>query len=297
MPLKDGRLGGIPFQQAHYIGGPITPDLVIVHDTAGRLEAGNSAAYLRGRNAAKASVHFVVERDGSIEQQVPVHQRANHAGRSRYHGREGCNAFSLGIEIVNPGKMQRAAEGVARAWWGQTFSVSEYDIQWVETREHGAGYWMAYPEAQIVAVQALLAQLFDQVETLADIQPHWFVSPGRKVDTNPLFPLEHLRARILGRDDPTDAAAERGSEPVDGAFVVVDLDPSGVNLHSESLNMRRWPSFNPNVIGQIPDGTVVPVLRRGIFEGREWLCVFYSGQEGWIVSRYAAPIIAKGAPT
>ena len=54
--------------------------------------------------------------------------------------------------------------------------------------------------------------------------------------------------------------------------------------------MRRWPSFNPNVIAKIPDGTPVPVLRRGTFAGRDWLQVFYAGHEGWIVASYADPV-------
>jgi N-acetylmuramoyl-L-alanine amidase len=66
------------------------------------------------------------------------------------------------------------------------------------TREHGAGAWTGYPEAQIVAVEALLHALFAGVKSLRDIRTHWYVSPGRKVDTNPLFPLEALRARVLG---------------------------------------------------------------------------------------------------
>lgn len=54
--------------------------------------------------------------------------------------------------------------------------------------------------------------------------------------------------------------------------------------------MRRWPFFNPNVIRAIPDGTVVPVIRRGDFDGLKWSLVLFDGQEGWIVgSTYTQP--------
>lgn len=46
------------------------------------------------------------------------------------------------------------------------------------------------------------------------------------------------------------------------------------------------------VPGQVPDGTPVPVLRRGTFNGRDWLQVAWGGHEGWIVAAYTAPIFA-----
>lgn len=231
-------------------------------------------------------MHFVVERDGTVTQQVPTNRRAGHAGQSSYHGRADCNAFSIGIEIVNPGRMSRAPGAQARAWWGQTFDIAGNGIAEIETREHGAGLWMPYPEAQLAAVWDLLNALFNGIGTLKDITTHWYVSPGRKVDTNPLFPLDHVRARVLGRDDPAEAAAEAASEPFADGEAMVQIEAPG-----DSLNLRRWPSFNPNVIASIPDGAIVPVLRAGLFGGRQWLRVFYAGQEGWIVASYAAPII------
>ncbi|ALF02121.1 N-acetylmuramoyl-L-alanine amidase [Salipiger abyssi] len=283
MRIINHRLKGVDFWPAHFTGGEIVPEIVVLHDTAGRLENGNSARYLASENTGKASVHFVVERDATVRQLVPTNCRANHAGRSNYHGREWCNGFSIGIEIVNPGRMTGDASE-ARAWWGETFSMrDEYDLAKVATPEHGDGVWMAYTEAQITAVISLLECLFRDVPTLTDITTHWYVSPGRKVDTNPLFPLEHIRARVLGRNDPADLEAEKGSDPSGDETVEIET-------HGDTLNMRRWPSFNPNVIAAIPDGTVVPVIRKGTFAGRKWLRVLYGGQEGWIVARYAAPI-------
>lgn len=285
MRIKNHRVDAIPYRAAKAIGGQIVPEIVVLHDTAGRLTSGNSADYLRD-NPAGVSVHFVLERDGSIEQQVPTNRRAGHAGKSSYHGRADCNAFSIGIEIVNPGRMVWAdrVAGKARAWFGQVFSdgANGSEIVEITTPEHGTGVWMSYTEAQMDALQQLLAALFSGVPTLNDITTHWYVSPGRKVDTNPLFPLEHLRARILGRDDPADLVAEAASEVVPTATMLRIAAASG-------LNMRRWPSFNPNVIRAIPPGTTVPVLRAGTFGGRNWSLVLFDGQEGWIVDAYTIP--------
>ncbi|PCH70283.1 MAG: N-acetylmuramoyl-L-alanine amidase [Rhodobacteraceae bacterium] len=288
--FKDGILPGVEFQKARWTGGEITPEIVVLHDTASRLTKGSAANYLRD-NSRKVSVHFVIERDGTVVQQVPVDRRANHAGRSNYHGRSGCNGFSIGVEIVNPGRMTSGAGDKARAWYGVLFDLEEYGIEWAETPEQGGGLWMPYAEAQIGALIDLLQSLFDGVDTLKGITTHWYISPGRKVDTNPLFPLEQVRSLTFGREDPVDEQVELASVVV-GAGEMVQIDVPG-----DVLNFRRWPSFNPNVIATIPDGTVVPVLREGEFQGRRWLSVLYGGQEGWIVSGYAAAISFQEAET
>lgn len=261
MKIRNHKIEGVEYQQARWIGGTIVPEIVILHDTAGSLTKGNSAAYLRD-NDAKVSVHFVVERDGTIVQQVPTNRRASHAGKSSYHGEADCNGFALGIEIVNPGKMEavRGRVDQARAWWGQVFSADDFPIEARQTPEHGHGLWMEYPPEQIAAVVKLLEALFREIKTLKDIRTHWYVSPGRKTDTNPLFPLGAVRAKVLGRDDPADADAEERSLEVSGMVTV---------RAASGLNLRRWPSFNPNVILSIPDSAQVPVLREGTFEGRD----------------------------
>ncbi|WP_456387917.1 N-acetylmuramoyl-L-alanine amidase [Profundibacter sp.] len=287
MHFKNHKLDGWPFKKARWTGGVITPEIVVLHDTASRLDEGNAARYLRD-NDAKVSVHFVVERDGMIEQQVPINRRANHAGRSHYHGRSGCNGFSIGIEIVNSGRMTRVSNTRAMTWFGKKFDIEEYGIQEVTTPEHGHGLWMPYTEEQMDSVVQLLEALFYREDhELTDIRTHWYVSPGRKVDTNPLFPLEHIRSRIFGREDPMEKL-ERGVSDL-----VVREEYVEIDAPSDTLNMRSWPSFNPNVIATIPHGAVVPLLKIGEFDGREWLKVLYGGQEGWIVGRYTAPIVYK----
>jgi AmpD protein len=47
----------------------------------------------------KVSAHVLIRRDGSVQQFVPFHKRAWHAGQSCYQGRETCNDFSIGIEL------------------------------------------------------------------------------------------------------------------------------------------------------------------------------------------------------
>jgi len=71
---------------------------------------------------AKVSTHFVVGRDGTVVQMVPVEKRAWHAGLSRLWGVEHVNDFRVGIELVNrndgveeyPDVQVQAAAGIVR---------------------------------------------------------------------------------------------------------------------------------------------------------------------------------------
>ncbi|NWF36706.1 1,6-anhydro-N-acetylmuramyl-L-alanine amidase AmpD [Mariprofundus sp. KV] len=65
----------------------------------GRLDcsAHSSFADLQG---LKVSAHFVIDRKGGITQFVPCQRRAWHAGVSAWQGREGCNDFAIGIEMI-----------------------------------------------------------------------------------------------------------------------------------------------------------------------------------------------------
>ncbi len=282
--LSRSKVDGLTFQPARVVGRDMpAPSIIVLHDTASRLTKGNAAGFLANNNA-KVSVHFVVEVDGTIVQQVATNKTANHAGQSSYHGRDNCNGFSIGIEIVNVGRMTAAPGGVARTWFGEKFDRAVHGIVDMTTPEHGAGLWMPYPEAQIEAVLWLCDGLTSAIPSIKDITTHWYVSPGRKSDTNPLFPLASIKSRAMGRDDGVANEADAGATPVRGEEFV------RIEAPNDTVNMRAWPSFNPNVIMPIPDGTAVPVLARGVFDGVSWSKVRYGGQQGWIVTRYSKPV-------
>lgn len=191
LAISNGRVAGVPFVAANSSGGPLKPELIILHDTAGRLEKGNSVGWFKSRECG-TSAHFVVERDGSITQMVRTDRRAWHAGKSEWRGRQLCNSFSIGIEIVNPGKMDRAG----RAWFGTI--GAELEIEYAETPEHGAGWWLPYTPEQIAAVKDLCRAIVAEYPDCNDITTHYAVSPGRKIDVNPLFPLVAVRAFAFG---------------------------------------------------------------------------------------------------
>ena len=50
------------------------------------------------RAGMRVSAHLLIRRDGAIEQYVSFADRAWHAGKSAWQGREACNDYSIGIE-------------------------------------------------------------------------------------------------------------------------------------------------------------------------------------------------------
>lgn len=55
--------------------------------------------YFEEIHQMQVSSHILIKRTGEIVQFVPFHERAWHAGKSNYCGRECCNDFSIGIEL------------------------------------------------------------------------------------------------------------------------------------------------------------------------------------------------------
>jgi AmpD protein len=85
----------------HYISCP--PGSLATGDVEalflGMLDPAKHPAY-REVAGRELSAHFVVDRAGRVTQFVATDRAAYHAGASRWRGREGCNDFSIGIELI-----------------------------------------------------------------------------------------------------------------------------------------------------------------------------------------------------
>jgi N-acetyl-anhydromuramoyl-L-alanine amidase len=97
-----------------------------------------------GLQALRVSAHFVIRRDGRLQQFVGTDRRAWHAGVSSWRGRENCNDVSIGVEL----------EGLE----GLEFEDAQY--------------------AQLLALLRDLARR----HPLRDLAGHEHVAPGRKGD-------------------------------------------------------------------------------------------------------------------
>ena len=258
---------------AKSFGGPIEPTIIVLHDTAGSLRKHSSRNYLAD-NPSNVSIHFVVERDGEVSQLVDTSIKAYHAGRSSYMGRRNCNDFSVGIEIVNPGKLEAYGMNLNKSssWFGAVFDNEAEGIVRKKTEAHGDGYWMPYTEAQLESVEKL-CEIIMKSHDIVDVVTHWMISPGRKTDTNPLFPLDALRSRLFGREEPRSSDRE----------YVLAL----THTPSAGLNFRLWPKIvRGNVIRALAHNTAVKVISSEVIEGRGWSRIEFDGSQGYVVTSF-----------
>ncbi len=240
----------------------LKPEGIVVHDTAGRLDGATSVNWFL-KPEARSSAHLVVHRDGQVTQLAPFNVKTWHAGKSSHRGRTGVNNFALGIEIVNPGKLDPLGNGLYQSWFKETYRDTDFTIIEKSTPEHGTGGWMDYTGEQIATLEKICTTLFDKY-SIDWICPHWQVSPGRKIDTNPLFPLQHLQSLLYGRKD----------------------DDGSTGMMLANTNHRRWPSYADNIIQVIPINEKVDIIRSGEFQNGDesamWHLVSYQGHEGWV---------------
>ena len=104
----------------------------------------NAHPYFEAIAAVPVSAHFFIRRDGQLWQFVDCEDRAWHAGRSAYRGRDNCNDDSIGIEL----------EGLD----GQKFEPEQY--------------------ATLIRLCAALAQRYP----VQHVAGHEHIAPGRKQD-------------------------------------------------------------------------------------------------------------------
>ncbi len=105
----------------------------------------------------RVSAHLLIDRAGKITQFVPFSQRAWHAGKSFFQGREQCNDFSIGIEL----------EG--------TDDIPYEKIQY----------------AQLANVIQQLMKAYPAI-TRDRIVGHSDIAPGRKTDPGAVFDWKYL---------------------------------------------------------------------------------------------------------
>ncbi len=175
-----------PFQQGKL-------DTIIIHYTAGSSTESSVASL--SDPSIQASAHVVVGRDGVVTQIVPFNIVAWHAGASQYGGRIGFNQFSIGIEIDNAGLLEKRGDKYY-AWFGRAYEEKDV-VAGIHRNEKTLRYWHAYTEKQIEAVEQLCRALVKSYD-LKYILGHEEISPVRKVDPGPAFPLDKLRDKIFG---------------------------------------------------------------------------------------------------
>lgn len=186
----------LPFVETRNKGGEVEHQLLVMHFTAGG-SADGSISWLSNPHS-RASAHVVIGQDGSVTQLVPFNRVAWHAGKSEWLGRSRVNEFSIGIELDNAGRLVRNGDRW-RAWFGREYPP-EQCLEATHRFESESCGWHLYPEAQIAAAVEVGVALMEKYP-LWDVVGHDDISPFRKVDPGPAFPMESYRSRVLGRQD------------------------------------------------------------------------------------------------
>jgi N-acetylmuramoyl-L-alanine amidase len=260
MDVVNHELSGVKKAAAREIGGAIEPWLIIIHYTANQSAAGTVSWFQS--EVSRVSAHLVIDLDGAITQMVPFNRRAAHAGKSRWRGKEGCNGFSIGIELVNPGPLRRLSDGTF-----VDLSSKKWDGKVVEAQHKNGNQeiklWAAYPEEQLAAVKDACRAIV-AAYPITEIVGHDDVAPTRKLDPGPAFPFQPVRVLLAPRGE-------------DGADVYAS---------TTSLNVRSGPGVShPTVQGSpLQPGQRVQVIE---VHGNWWhITTLDDKLEGWAASHF-----------
>lgn len=242
------------------------PDTIVIHFTAGR-DAASSVRTLMDPGV-QASAHIVLGRDGHIIQLVPFDTIAWHAGRSKWKDRTGLNKYSIGIEIDNAGRLDLNGDEYL-SWFKKAYPRSEV-FKGIHRNENEATYWHKYTEKQIEITEEICRLLIANYP-IKMILGHEEISPGRKTDPGPAFPLDKLRNELLYSDRASD-------EPEEFSADETDISGQTGEVTASRLNVRSAPG-GPKIADPLPKGTKVDVIDK---QGN-WYKIKFK-QEGWVSS-------------
>ena len=254
----------VSFKATPNKGGKYIPQYLVMHYTAATTAASAISWFLN--SIAQASAHLVIAPDGAVTQFAPFNIVNWHAGKSQWKGLSGLNQFSIGIELVNGGRLMRSGN----KWTCPVdrCEVSENDVMMASHKNEAAqAAWHEYSSKQLeVAVQ--IAALLVKTYSLKDVLGHDDISPIRKSDPGPAFPMGSFRSKAMGRKDDT-------------------IDDY---ITSAELNIRSGPGTSFTLLSSpLPAGTPVLVLKT---EGT-WSFVEVQSTvngimdlEGWVSSKF-----------
>lgn len=230
-------------------GELIDPDYVVIHYTATDTARSAIDWFLNTRNNPnRIAAHIVLDYDGTLTQLVPFNRKANHAGPSTWDGDDFFNSLSIGIEIVNPGFVEKISNGSFRRRITDT-SFKTYPASdsakimkavhkhkfWTDKENR---YWFIYPEAQMQSLYKLCKTLFKTYH-LVNAVGHDDISPARKPDPGPAFQWDLFKTNVFGNSNNT------------GNIFIVNTD---------STNLRASFSTRAAVLRKLPRGYEVGLI-------------------------------------
>lgn len=183
-----------------------TATAIVIHYTGGG-DADGSISWLCNPQS-KASAHFVISRSGDIRQLVDLECAAWHAGVSEMEVRgsmvANCNWFTIGVELANHGYLQKLNGDffyeVGRSLKKYRREPPKFGRLEYDNGQNFEGWFEPYPDAQIDALQGLLAKLSVSGwrEAAQNLIGHEEIALplGRKQDPGPLFPWNRFLRQV-----------------------------------------------------------------------------------------------------
>ncbi len=174
--------------------------------------------------------------------------------------------YSNGIELDNAGRLKRSG-GKRFAWLGKEYEDDDV-LQFAHKHDTKLFGWHTYTKKQIDTALEIGSTLFEKYDLL-DVVGHDEISPKRKWDPGPAFPMHSFRSRIVGREE----------------------DEAPKYEAMRTLNVREGPGYlHSRIIGvPIPKGTIMEVVDTH----GNWSFVDVLDEvdgdmdiEGWVFSRY-----------
>lgn len=240
----------------HKKGGKFSapPEFIVWHYTVGNA-ASVISAFTQGD--LRSSAHNMIQRNGEVVQFVPYNTKAWHAGPSSWEEKPGCNDYTIGIEMENIGPLTYG-NGEYRDVYGRVYTGGV-----IEEKVGKYRFWAAYTPEQLESAELVALALLKHIPTIRGMLEHSDISPGRKIDPGPAFPIERFEAMIeLDRS--------------------TDLD--NVYKTTTVLNLRDTPSMTGSIVLQLTPGEEVrPISSNGLW----WqVLVVARGIRGWVYSKY-----------
>lgn len=242
--------------------GEIDPKFLVIHFTAGSLDARGTAQYFQNPKA-KTSAHLNLDVDGTVTQNVAFNRKAWHAGKSQWAGYNGLNSYSIGIEVCNPGPLTITNSGY-KTWWGATVDPEGIVEAPHPNSPNGQVFgWLPFSQEQHSALIEIGTVLFEKYNLLECVG-HDMIAPGRKTDPGPC-----MNHRVYDRLNS-----------------LVEQDETVYRVYGVKnyLNARSGPGTTYQVVGQLPLGEELEMIdRQGVWWFMEKIT---DGQQFWVHSRF-----------
>lgn len=204
--IRNNKIGELiqgNWKACNYIKSPNTEGkldqkYLVIHYTGGN-KASQAINWfqLKGSNA---SAHIIIDINGEITQMVPFNTAAQHAGVSRWDGLSSLNKYTIGVELVNGGRLQKCEQG----WEAIDTLIPPEQISFTHHKFDNENFgWHRYSDKQIQTALDVGLALVREYDLL-DVVGHDDISQKRKWDPGPAFPMHSFRSRIMGRQDPID---------------------------------------------------------------------------------------------